>query len=208
MLLPPTEFTGITVSAWRKAAGGLEGWEQLELVHAEPHGQLWSCWTQLQSHPCWHLCPCVTFSSGALLLSFSPKMVNIFPLPSLKTNTACRKKVKFKCQTQKLRGFKSCLVYVSTYWKLAQTCHYRLWDTTADVTEWKSLFPAKVFAGDAITRCHCTAVGKGSEQRGEREEAARGWAGLGGQAASSSALSLPTNSDSPSCPFLIPVRTL
>lgn len=137
---------------------------------------------------------------------FFPQDGEFFP-SSILNNQRSMKKVKFKCQTQKLRGFKNCLVYVSTYWKLAQTCHYQLWDITADVTEWKSLFPAKVFAGDAITRCHWAAVGKGSEQRGEREEAAR--AGLDSAPGSElSVPSLPTNSDSPSCPFSIPVRTL
>lgn len=71
-------------------------------------------------------------------------------------------KVKFKCKMGKLRVFKNC--FISTCWKLAQTGCYLPGDTMAhvNVTEWKRPFPAKVFAGDSITRCHCTTVGKGS----------------------------------------------
>jgi len=94
----------------------------------------------------------------------------------------------------KLRGFTKCLFSVSTCWKLAQTSQYLLRDTRADVTEWKSLFPAKVFAGDWITRCHYTTVGKGSEQTGETEQASRRCRALPSQAAAPPAPRVPADS--------------
>lgn len=127
MLLLATEFAESSDTARRKVVGSREGWEAvgvstcrtsqpaLILLNSAPKSLVFTC-----------VSLCHLFL-GCTVGIFFPEMVNFFPLPSLTTHTMTEgkvNKVKVKCQMKKLRGFKNCLFYVSTCWKLAQTSHY------------------------------------------------------------------------------------
>lgn len=128
--------------------------------------------TQPQRHLYLHVCPHVTFPSCAILVSFFLLKQRIFlfnPCQSMQHMEGKVSKVTFKRQLGKLTCFKN--PCVSSRWELAQTRRYLLWDTTAhvNVTQWKSLFPAKVFVGSLIMRCHRRTAGEGSDEEGKQE---------------------------------------